>query len=365
MIDCRKIVGYIRSFNNSPISYDTQKRFIEAYCNDNDIILDSLFSDMNFRKNRRTDEFLRAIKIGISARKWTHVFEAWEKLMIQIMEGKISCILVDTKLRLYDGQGQKHIMEQLCSEYKVGIIEVGDYHPPGCEALPKLVFYHYSIEPENRTSVVLKDVDALYEYASQRLERWEATALYLDLNSSNRTQFKKMMEKMEKVDCQLILVKNLFHIKRKMMPFLSAAKDLNKRNIRIVSIEEGSLNFVNDGEKDWLSKPLKVAVYDRHRSTYEEGNNKIQIDKFKAFVNCCTAGWSIKDMFIDHLDNGNQQEKLSELVRKAGSGSYDMVLVDTFGKIGDTVIWLARIMRQLDIPIYSRREGGLELNEQW
>lgn len=361
MADRRKIIGYIRCYNNSQISYDTQKRFIESYCNDNSIVLDEIFSDMNFRKNRRKDEFLRAAKIGISTKKWTHVFEAWENLMVQIVEDEIGCILVDTKIRLYDGLGQKQILKRLCSEHNVNIIEVGEYQPSGCEALPKLVLYHFSAEPERRTSIVLNDVDTLYEFASQRLERWEATALYLDLNSSNRTQFEKMVEK---ADCDLILVKNLFHIKRKMMPFLSTAKYLNERNIHIVSVEEGSLSFVSDGENDWLSMPLRVAVYDRHRSTYEEENNKIQIDKFKAFVNYCTAGWSIEDIFIDRLENTNRQEKLSELIKKAESDSYDLVLVDTFGKIGDTAIWLARIMRQMDIPIYSLREGGLELNEE-
>lgn len=362
MVDNRKVVGYIRCFNSSKISHDTQKRFIEIYCCNNKIVLDELFSDMNFRKNRRTEEFFRVAKIGISPKKWTRVFEAWESLMEQIIENKIACILVDTRLRLYDGSGQKQILEKLCTEYKVTIVEVGDYQPWGCGALPKLAIYHYSIEPENRTSIVLNDVDFLYEFAFQRLKRWEVTALYLDLNSSNRTQFEKMMEK---ADCDQILVKNLLHIKRKMMPFLSVAKDLNKRNIRIISVEEGSLDFSSDGEIDWLSKPLRAAVYDRHRSAYEEEYNEIQIDKFRVFVNACTAGWSIEDIFIDRLDNGNRQEELSELIKKAGSGSYDMVLVDTFGKVGDTVIWLARIMRQLDIPIYSLKEGGLELNEQW
>lgn len=362
MSDHRKTVGYIRSFNNSQISCDTQKRFIESYCMDNDIMIDGLFSDMNFRKNRKTDEFLRAAKIGIKPQKCTRVFEAWENLMTQIMEGNIGCILVDTKLRLYDGQGQRQALERICFEYKVNIIEVGGYQPTGCGALPKLLIYHYSIEPESRTSITLNDVDALYEFASQRLGRWEAAALYLDLNSSNRTQFEKMMER---ADCGLILVKSLFHIKRKMMPFLSTAKDLNKRDVRIVSVEEGSLNFVSDKEKDWRSQPLRVAIYDRQRSTYEEENNKIQIDKFKAFVNCYTAGWSIENIFIDRLENESRQEELSELVKKAGYGVYDIVLIDTFGKIGDTAIWLARVMKQLDIPIYSLREGGLELNEQW
>lgn len=361
MADHRKIVGYIRSFNNSQISHDTQKRFIEAYCSDNDIVIDEYFSDMNFRKSRRIEEFSRAAKIGISTKKWTRVFEAWENLMCQIVEGEIGCILVDTKIRLYDGTGQKNALERLCSEYGVTVIEVGDYQPSGSEALPKLTLYHYSIEPDSRTSVALNDVDSLYEFASQRLKGWEATALYLDLNSSNRTQLEKMMIN---VDCDLILVKNLFHIKRKMMPFLTVAKNLNKRNIRIVSMEEGSLNFVEDKEKEWLSKPLRVAVYDKHRSTYEEENNEIQIDKFKAFVNCCTAGWSIEEVFIDTLESSNQQKKLNNLVKKAKSRCYDIVLVDTFGKIGDTAIWLARIMRQLDIPIISLREGGLELNEQ-
>lgn len=362
MRDCRKTVGYIRSFINSKISFDTQKRLIESYCSDNGIALDEFFTDMYFRKNRRLDEFLRAAQIGIKAKKSTRVFEDWENLMLQILEGNIGCILVDTKLRLYDGIEQKEALERICSENEVTIIEVGDYQPSGCGALPKLVFYHYSSAPENRTSIALNDVDSLYNYASQCLGRWEAMSLYLDLKSSNRTQLEKMMKK---ANCDLILVKSLFHIKRKMMPFLSVAKDLNKRNIHIVSAEEGSLNFVSDGEKDRLSRPLRVAVYDRQRSTYEEENNKIQIDKFKAFVNCCTTGWSIEDIFIDRLDNGNRQEELRELVEKAKSGSYDIVLVDTFGKIGDTVIWLARIMRQVDIPIYSLREGGLELNEQW
>lgn len=189
----RKTVGYIRSIANLQASCEIQKGIIERYSRDNDIPVEKYYCDLGFRKCHREDELNRVRLIGFHAKKWFHVYEAWENMMLQIASGVIDTILVDTKIRLYDGIEQKRALDRLCYEHGVTIIETGSYQPTEPEAMNRLIIYHYTIEPDSRTNVALKDIDSLYGCVSQRLGRWGSISLYLDLSSSKRSQFEKML----------------------------------------------------------------------------------------------------------------------------------------------------------------------------
>jgi hypothetical protein len=354
MMTGKKTVGYIRCFSSSEPASNMQKFLIEAYCMAHQMKCDKIYYDIGYQKDRHADERWKAEKIGINSCKDRATFPAWDDLMLSIISGEVECILVDFKLRLYNGVEQKEVVEQLCKEYDVTIREVSNSDtPPESSISTRVVVYHFSDNPESRTSVVLNDIDQIYEYASHQLG-WEVVEVFMDKSLTNRTQFEVLMEKS---DYNVLLVKSFYHIKRKMMPFLSAAKELKQKNIRIVSVEEGEFVNIVDEADVWLDKPLRIAVYDKCRSQYERENQNIQMQKFDTFVRVKTLGGHIEGIYVDE----NEQEHLQELIHK--SDEYDIILIDTFGKIGDTVIALAKVMNQINIPIYSLREGGIELHE--
>lgn len=351
MQERKEIVGYVRTYREWDMTCLMQEKMILKFCHENDMRCKQIFCDRGNKKNRSAMDVERAKEIGISTQKWNAVFPEWEKLMLAIKEGWIGCILVDTVLRLYCNQDQKHVLERLCQEHNVQVIEVGN-HSSVCEmAKPKLAIYNYSVQPEERTTVTLKDIDSMYDFASQHYEGWEVS-LFLDLNLKRRENLVRVLN----TNVDVILVKSFFHIKRKTISFMNTAKILWEKNIKIVSVEEGRLDFIED--KILLENPMKIAIYDRFRSEHEREIKDIQIAKFETFVKCKTNGWIIDKAYIDDLGNDKQPE-LEKLLREANQ--FDLILTDTFGKLGDTIICLKDILRK--IPVYSLKEGAVVLYE--
>lgn len=351
MVDSRKIVGYVRSFSGEE-ACDVQMALIKNYCQENNVICTTFYRDVGFRKTRTIRDKETSEQIGINSRQWIHVFPAWKQMMLDVISEEIGCILVDTSLRLYDGVDQKQALDRLCKQHNVEIVEVGQTNSPDAAVCKKVAIYHYTVCPERRTSVVLKDIDQLYGVASHQ-SGWEITALYLDLNNSRRQQLETLL-----TDCKadIVFVKSFSHIKRAMIPFLTALRMLYEDGVELVSMTEGKIVFMDEEYKEWREKPFRVAAYDRPRSKRDIIFRNIQVEKFKIFVDCKAIGWIIKDIYIDEQD---EKKKLDELERNASQ--YDIILVDTFGKFGEKVVDLIRIMQRTEIPIYSFKERGLRL----
>lgn len=344
----RKIVGYIRTYNNSQQSKDMQIRMIKRYALNHGIVCSKVYSDQGFVKNRNVENQRIADFIGISNAKWNPVFPKWEELIIDIKKGQISTILVDTVLRLYSGTKQRVAIMAACEQYEVQIIEVGDYMPAKIEK-PQLVIYHYTVKPEARTCIALNDVDDLYKYASQHFSGWEV-ALFLDLSDSRR----KYIERITELTNCMILVKSYYHIKRHTLPFITMLRKLADNGVEVISTLEGKIALLNEKDSILRSKPLKVAIYDHIRLVHEEKIKKVQIEKFKVFINCKTNKWSISDFYIDGLKS-KQQTELYRLI--ADRGKYDVVLIDTFGKIADTINCFTDFLSKINKPLYSLKEG--------
>lgn len=349
----RKTVGYIRSFRQNDCACKVQQTLIQEYCRRNGITCSNVYCDCGYRKNRHADEMWKAERIGLDTRRTRHIFPGWDDLMVAVTLGEVGTILIDQKLRLYSNKEQQEVVGRLCKRYDVQIIEVCHEEPPEAARLTKVAVYHFSDNPGVRTRITLNDIDSLYEYASHR-QGWEVTGIFLDLTLSRRTRFEELMGCL--ADYDVVLVKSLYHIKRKMLSFLAASKLLKAEHIRIVSAEEGEFNYLEHVAERWLAEPLKVAVYDRYRSEYEEGIADIQKKRFDLFIENKTNEWDIVDSYVDIGNEQTQLQRMIENVKK-----YDIVLIDSYAKIGDTIIWIARVMNQINIPIYSLREGGIEL----
>lgn len=348
----RRVVGYIRSITKA--SYEWQKRKIKEYCNLNNITLNQIFADTknNIRNERRKKEFIRTQQLGINTKKWTHVYEAWEHLMLQSSEGTIAYILVDSKLRLYDGQVQREILNKICTTYKIKIIEVGDFEFPIENSLSKkLVFYHYCIEPNKRTRITLNEIDHLIEYASQH-NGWEASAFYLDFDTS-KTQLKKLLENSR---CNVVLVKDFFHLHRTTTGLFNIVQSLRKEENKIISMKEEKLKFIEDN-KQLLLSPLKVSIYDKHRSNFEEEYSQLEKDRLEIFAKTHT-NWIIENIYIDTLKDKNFPQ-LDELISKSKDYTYNLILISSFSKLGDSTTEFFKIIKRINIPIYSLKEGGI------
>lgn len=347
--DGREIVGYIRTFQSLESACDVQESLIQRYCAENLITCERFFRDVGYSKIRHAGARWKAERIGLDAKSWLHTFEAWEDMLLGVVDGEIGCILVDTKARLFDGAEQREVVERLCKQYDVHIIEVSGGNPIGTSALMKVAVYHYPVQFGARTCILLNDIDALYNYASHR-KRWEVASLFLDLSSNNRENFAHMLEMAK---CDIVLVKNFFHVKRHTSAFIGAVKQFYKKGIRLVSMDEGELNISDKECVDLMKQPLKVAVYDHHKSEYQEETEKLQIEKFQAFVKYKTNGWTIRNIYIDGIRSGTKEE-LKRLIHDAEK--YDIVLLDSFDKFGETIKF-TKIMKKLNIPVYSLKEG--------
>lgn len=351
----RNVVGYIRCFTQSNAASEQQLFLIRSYCHSHSISCERFYRDVGYQNDRHVAERWKAEAIGIDSRKDRPTFPAWDDLMLDIIKGKVDVILVDTKLRLYNGIEQKTTIDRLCQQYDVKIIEVANDDGPVDSTALKVAVYHFSDRPEARTRIPLKDIDQIYEYASHSKE-WEVVALFLDTTLNHR-QYIQML--LERSDFDIILVKSFYHIKRKMTAFLSAAKKLREKGVRIISVEEGEFIALENEEKEWLSKPMNVAVYDRLRTKYEKDMQQVQLDKFHAFSKYRAEKWNIQEIFID--EGAGECENLKRLVQEAKK--YDLIMVDTFGKVGETIIYIGRLLNSVNIPIYSLQEGGIGIYE--
>lgn len=352
----REAVGYIRSFETHNLgSVHIQGRFIERYCALKGIQISKIFYDIGADKMRHDHEKWKAEAIGLVRSKYVRIFPGWDDMMVAASHGEIGVIIVDTKLRLYNGVAQKETLERICKEQDIVIMETEGTDLQSESSQEKVAIYHYSIQKGRRTSVPLKDIDTLYEAIFHRPD-WEAAALYLDENDVRRNAY---LELKGADGYSVVFVKSLYHIKRATTTFLSEMKYFKSKGVRIYSEEEGKLVYGDDGAKKWFNKPLRAVVYDRQRFNKEAEDQEILLKKFRIFARVKTNGWTIADVFIDRLNCG--QTELAGLIRKAAG--YDIVLVDTFGKIGDTVICLVQVLRKIQIPIYSLREGDVSLYE--
>lgn len=346
----RKIVGYIRTFIKSDMACNTQKYLIMEYCRRNKIECEDYFCDNTMATWQSKKKSTCKLAIPNDIQKNT--YKAWIEMFEQVKLGQISCILVDSVIRLYNGELQKKMCEDLCTRYNVTIIEVGVEPIPNNSIEKSIVVYHSANNPTLRTCVTCNDIDRLYEFAICHCGQM-ANSLYLDLDIKNKTQLERMLSS----GCgHAILVKSFFHMKRHMIPFLTMARRLYENDIGMISMEEGKLIFFDTKEKSWFSEPMKAAIYDCHRSDYESETRDMQMAKFKLFMEYKAVNWELEEVYIDDY-HSKQRNKLENLLEKVDH--YDIVLIDTFGKLGEDIQFLSRIMKKISTPIYSLKEGGI------
>ena len=330
------IVGYIRTYgDDSGKAEKIQEKMIQHYAEKKGIkekipfFIDS--SITNKRKRNRADR-KRANRIKLP--EGVSIMPGWETLMEKIIDGEVKNILVDCKIRLFNGKEQYQVLQTLCETYGVTIVEVGNDVPSNT------IVYYESTHKNKRTSIPLKDIDMIYSKCSQldivpRLILLEEGKIhhfldYIDENTS------------------FVLVKNYQHIYRKVYPTLSMLKTAWSKSVRVISLEESEIIPVED-----IGSEKNVAVvYDKARSKHEACSQQLTLDVIQTFIKIKTK-WDVQEVYIDDRNSNSAYSTM----KKRLSGDITLV-VDTFGKLGADISMIVNLLRT-GATIYSLKEGGL------
>ena len=331
------IVGYIRTYgDDSGKAEKIQEKMIQHYAEKKGIkekipfFIDS--SITNKRKRNRADR-KRANRIKLQ--EGVSIMPGWETLMEKIIDVEVKEIIVDCKIRLFNGKEQYQVLQRLCEKYEVQIIEVGKDVPSDT------IVYYESTHKNRRTSIPLKDIDAIYAKCSQL----DIVPRLILLEEGKINHFLDYVDD----DTRFVFVKNYQHIYRKVYPTLSMLKTSWSKSVRVISLEEGEIIPAD------LGPEMNIAVvYDKARSKHEACSQELTLDVIQTFIKIKTK-WDVQEVYIDDRNSNSAYSSM----KKRLSGDITLV-VDTFGKLGADISMIVNLLRT-GATIYSLKEGGLSL----
>lgn len=348
-MDTRKTVGYVRTSSKAEDG-KMQKKIITQYCKVEGIQCEAIYVDYGYTKRKEADIW-KAKRLDIKCNRYCHTYNGWESMLMAVMDGEIGRILVDNRIRLYCNEEQRRALNKVCQDYNVEVVEVSLDNVPMESACKRIAIYHFTNAAEKRPSVGVNDIDRLYQYASQH-SCWEVVHLYLDstLRKFEQKELQRLLENLGKYD--IILVKSFYHISKKISSFWTIVMELKRNGVNIVSMQEGQLFCVSCD--DLLEKQLKVVVYDKARTDLEKVTQQLNLKRMEVFVKYKAKSWNIVKVYADRND---QTEILNQLIEE--SKEYDLILVDTLGKIHENTANFFKFKKQINCYLFSMREGGI------
>lgn len=331
------VVGYIRVYgDDSGKAKKVQKEMIQRYAEKKGIkekIPFFIDSSITNKRKRNMAERKRANRIKLL--EGVSIMPGWETLMEKIIDGEVKEIIVDCKIRLFNGKEQYQVLQRLCEEYEVQIIEVGKDVPSDT------IVYYESTHKNRRTSIPLKDIDAIYAKCSQL----DIVPRLILLEEGKINHFLDYVDD----DTRFVFVKNYQHIYRKVYPTLSMLKTSWSKSVRVISLEEGEIIPADIGPEKNIA-----VVYDKARSKHEACSQELTLDVIQTFIKIKTK-WDVQEVYIDDRNSNSAYSSM----KKRLSGDITLV-VDTFGKLGADISMIVNLLRT-GATIYSLKEGGLSL----
>lgn len=329
------IVGYIRTYgDDSGKAEKVQEKMIQRYAEKKGIkekIPFFIDSSITNKRKRNMAERKRANRIKLL--EGVSIMPGWETLMEKIIDGEVKEIIVDCKIRLFNGTEQYQVLQRLCEEYEVQIIEVGNDVPSDT------IVYYESTHKNRRTSIPLKDIDAIYAKCSQ----FDIVPRLILLEEGKIHHFLDYVDE----NTSFVLVKNYQHIYRKVYQTLSMLKIAWSKSVRVISLEEGEIIPVDIGSKKNIA-----VVYDKARSKHEACSQQLTLDVIQTFIKI-KIKWDVQEVYIDDRNSNSAYSSM----KKRLSGDITLV-VDTFGKLGADISMIVNLLRT-GATIYSLKEGGL------
>lgn len=349
----REIVGYISTYEKTNgVSVQIQKEMIDRYCQSNHVICSQIFMDIGQRANRNEEGRKRAEFLGLSSKKWSIMYEQWEKMLLKIKEGKIGTILVDSRVRVQGiGVERKRVFQALIQKYDVEIIEVGELTPPEEDKKKKAVIYTFLKEDE--TSIIqIKNIDAYYQAAVHH--RWAVAALYIDKGLQHDNKYQKMRQNCMERKCHAVIVHSAFYLNRNAGEFFQNLIDFKEKGISLYSLKEG-MPCVADKE-NYFFEPLRIAVYDAAESRTQEMFQDLLQERVEVFCRLRT-NWKIAEWYME--EKGEKERKALENLENHIE-DYDLILIDNIRSLNKWTCHIFKVWERLGgKPIFCMNKGEI------
>ena len=348
----RQTVGYVRTYDSNVASVRVQSDFISRYATHKNLTCNTIYTDNGFFYDNNGSSKYReeAENLGIHTYRGNAVFKGWQSLLTDVLEGRIGCILVDTKFRLYNVSRRRDAVIDLLNKHQVEIIEVGnslDVSEPNIKDKATVCYLSSIGKKGFRTRITLCGVDELYEYTNISLGK-EVACLLL---SNTELDIK------DNIHTNTIVVRAFYHLNRHTAMVVDTIRRLNNLGTRVMSMTEGQM-LVGDEVDDMLIKGnQRVVIYDRSLSTSDNELMDIRMDRLKAFVDYVAAGWKLVGCYNDK--SADNQDRLEIYNLEQNVDSYDVILVESIARLFKDTSRFAEFMSKVRKPVYSLTEGGV------
>ena len=349
----REVVGYISTYGKvNGVSVQIQKEMIDRYCQLNHVICSQIFMDVGQRASRDEEGRKRAEILGLSAKKWSIMYEQWEKMLLKIREGKVGIILVDSRVRVQGiGAERKKVFQALVQEYDVKVIDVGELTPPQEDKKEKAIIYTFLKEDESSV-IQIKNIDAYYQAAVHH--GWAVAALYIDKGLQHGNKHQKMRQNCMERKCHAVIVHSAFYLNRNAGEFFQNLIDFKEKGITLYSLKEGMICAAD--KEDYFFKPLRIAVYDAAESRTQEMFQDLLQERAEVFCKLRT-NWKIKGWYME--EKGKKERKaLGNLENHIEE--YDLILIDNVRSLNKWTCHIFKIWERLDRkPIFYMSKGEI------
>ena len=209
----------------------------------------------------------------------------------------------------------------------------------------KVCVYHFTNISKFRPIIYQKEAERLKNFAS-KFGIIDKT--YVDKTMKESNQVAKM-EMLKNVDYDVLVTKDFYHLNKHTNRCVEILKELSEKGVKPVSYVDGEF-VLTEGE---LEKPLTVCTYYNRQSETEDISIGTQLDIFHLFVDTKT-NWRLKTCFVDDTKT---QTGIKNLLRDIAE--YDIVVVKQFSDLSDRTSKFFKIRKDLEVPIYSLKEGWL------
>ena len=353
----KKIVGYVRSLRKSQDDCDIQAMLIKQYLTGKGLKCGSIYMDKGSNKKRNRKDLERAEKLGIIHPETTKCFPAWEEMLLAAARDEIGVIVVDRKERLFSNLEDKRLLDAMIWDHDIVICEIDCWDWPAEGKVRSAAIYHYFVpncrKDGIRTANLVTDIGRFYEKITSH-DSWKLSGLYIDEAVFKRTEFPRLMAR---DDIDVVICKYFYHINRKTLAFLQLVQNMNNKGITLLSTEEGVVHYDPTAE-DWLKKNLRAATYDYCRSVYEISTQSIRKKRLELFINNVADQWCETANYEDETQTPDAAfEKMTERIKE-----YDIIVIESFTKLGETVNELMEYLRKIRVPVYSLQEGLLYID---
>ncbi len=353
----RRIVGYVRTFRESDIDCSTQKLLISRYSEYMQLEEPIFYTDVGYVRKRTRSDLERARILGVVNPETTKCFPEWEKMLIDAVNNEIEVIIVDRMERLYSNQNEKELLDSIVHQFRIQVFEADKLEWPEEAHTCKVAFYHYFVPNCRgegiRTTNLVEDIGQFYESISLH-KGWRICGLYIDDRVYRRTEFPLLVKR---DDIDVVFCKYFYHINRKTLAFLQILQEMNRKGISLLSMQEGHIHYEPCGG-ELIEKSIIAVTYDCCRSEHESTIRELTNKRFDLFFKTIARLWKREKSYEEETKIPSDEfDKLAKC-----SKQFDVIVIDTFGKLGESVNELMDCINRVKRPIYSLQEGLLYLD---